>query len=250
MHHNAALHTVASLDKYRLASLPTMPIINFIIMLAHTEYTALVANDTAMIAHDLPVPAPMSATCTTMSAVPSDHPYTASYLSRLATCILHTPRPKLKRIFTSDSLCPISSLHLDASSPRPDPLIAATCRRLMSMLNSENSFPNTIPLMLCLLLRYRMLPNADLAWCDESYILIAAFLLAHKFLADYGDARMLEFARAMDMSKHDLIHIEWEFLKAIEYSIWVKDDEFERNKQTFNELWADVYSKAGIDPLF
>jgi hypothetical protein len=52
------------------------------------------------------------------------------------------------------------------------------------------------------------------------------------------------------MSKHDLIHTEWEFLKAIEYSIWVKDDEFERNKQTFNELWANVYSKAGIDPLF
>jgi hypothetical protein len=120
----------------------------------------------------------------------------------------------------------------------------------MSMLNNDNCFPNTIPLMLCLLLRYRMLPNADLAWCDESYILIAAFLLAHKFLADYGDARMLEFARAMDMSKHDLIHTEWGFLKAIEYNIWVKDDEFEQNKRTFDELWADVYSKAGANPSF
>jgi hypothetical protein len=188
--------------------------------------------------------------CTAMPTMPPDEPYTVTFFACLATCILHTPRPKLQRFCAIDPVCSIASLDLDACSPQPDRYTMTLSRQLMSVLQgSENASPDTIPPMLSLLLRDRMLTNTDsFEKRDESLILIAAFMLAHKFLADevsdYCRWGMMTFVSIVHYRQWDLIKAEWAFLKALDYRIWVKDDEFELNKKKFEELWADVYSKA------
>jgi hypothetical protein len=92
--------------------------------------------------------------------------------------------------------------------------------------------------------------DAALVVREDIYIIMAAFLLAHKLLTDYGDKDMFRFARAVDLNKHDIIDTEWEFVEALEYRTWVRDDEFEDKKKKLDELWDLVYDPdlaMGVD---
>jgi hypothetical protein len=86
--------------------------------------------------------------------------------------------------------------------------------------------------------------DAVLAGRDDVYILIAAFLLAHKWLVDYGDLDMLSFASALKLEKKDMSDTEWAVLEALGYRVWVQEDDFEGMKMKFDVLWAEVYGKA------
>jgi hypothetical protein len=104
-------------------------------------------------------------------------------------------------------------------------------------LTTANCSANTIPLTLCLLLRYRMQPyDAALVEREDVYIIMAAFLLSHKLLTDYADKDMVRFAYAVNLNKHDIIDTEWEFVEALDYRIWIRDDEFEVHKKKLDEL--------------
>jgi hypothetical protein len=105
------------------------------------------------------------------------HPYTAAFLARLATFILHAPLSTVKCAFAPTSTrasdgdsptptCDIASLCIDLNSVvlRPSAEVNAMCQRLVRLLNALHihfpraEFPSrdTLPLALCLLHRFRL----------------------------------------------------------------------------------------------
>jgi hypothetical protein len=80
-----------------------------------------------------------------------------------------------------------------------------------------------------------------LAARDDVYIIMAAFLIANRLLTDSDYMDMFRFAYTVDLGRQDIMDTEREFANAIEYSAWVRDDEFYASKKKLDELWDLVY---------
>jgi len=200
----------------------------------------------------VPVTAPTS---TATDGAQSTTPLTqqpASFLARLATSILHIRWPILERIFDNTSPCDIRTLALDPDSPKPDELTTKTCHYLAYILKSNpaSPSPDTIPYALCLLLRFRLIPNAvgeslvsrDVP--DEMWIVMAVYL-AHKFLVDWSERWNAPFR----LDNRGFVRAEMEFLAVLGYRVWIKDEEYAFINGRLNELWTEVYREAAKPAL-
>jgi hypothetical protein len=189
--------------------------------------------------------APMHTTTVANTAIaPSPSPpYTSSFLARGATLMLHTPRPRLTNIFDSSE---IAYLSLDPNTPTPDTLTTATCQRLVRILKFPpvDASPATVPLALCLLLRFRMVPARDRSPDPSDEVLIAvSVFIAYKLLFEH-DVSVLGWDVHLEMKSKVLVEAERHFLHVLEHRCWIRDEGFVALKGRLDALWNDVYSKA------
>jgi len=192
----------------------------------------------------------------TVTALTQQQPYTASYLARLATFVLRTPRPQLQRMFDA-SPCDIASL--DPNSPKPDALTTKLCQRLITILKFApmRASPDTVPYALCLLLHFRLVPAVDRDCIvsrdisDETWICISVYL-AYKFLTDWPMEKLGDWAVQLETNKKGLVRAEREFMGAIGYRLWIKDGEYAVVRGRLDELWERVFSKGekAVPPPF
>jgi hypothetical protein len=208
------------------------------------------------------VPAPTSSTTTTgtFPLIPNStsitlhqhQPYTASYLSHLSTFILYTPRTQLQCIFKPIEKRAISTFHLFPHSTSPTSFTNSTCNRLIQILNHVNfrSSPSTVPLALCLLLRFRTHATRETFLYGDEMWLAVSVLLAHKFLTD-SYVNMQAFAYAVGLSQRELIGASWRLLEVLEYRIWVGDEEYVAHTESLNKVWRDVFCRRAraAEPL-
>jgi hypothetical protein len=187
--------------------------------------------------------APTPTTTVANTANAPSPPYTASFLARIATLMLHTPRPRLIHIFEGSD---VASLSLDPSTPTPDTLTTATSQRLVRILKipAIDASPATVPLALCLLLRFRMVPARDRSPDPSDEVLIAvSVFIAYKLLFEH-DVSVQGWDVHLEMKSKVLVEAERHFLQVLQHRCWIRDEGFIVLKSRLDALWNDVYSKA------
>ncbi|KAI4611065.1 uncharacterized protein J4E87_010669 [Alternaria ethzedia] len=101
-------------------------------------------------------------------------PYTAPFLARLSTFIIHAPLDDVESMLQSPSTRDGELAHINPNSDalRPTQFMTTVCQGLLQFLNMEftsadHASPDTIPLTLCLLLRYRIASSSTSQREDE-----------------------------------------------------------------------------------
>jgi len=208
-------------------------------------------------------------------------PYTSSFLARLSTFILHAPFDMLESTLRPSSTDSGKTQHINPNSDtlRPTQFMTTVCQCLLQFLNmdftsADHASPDTIPLALCLLLRYRVASSSpsqrederkyEYAISDEnedesglittvpipyptsrsSYrpemsdatLVAIAVHTAHKFLV-HDWVNLEHWAVPLQLSRHALLRGERTFLKVIEYAVWVRQEEYLQTKGRFEDLW-------------
>jgi hypothetical protein len=212
-------------------------------------------------------------------------PYTAPFFARLSLFILHAPLAIVKSTLdTATRSDKLSQIAQNSEAFQPEDFTSAMCQRILRLLNelvimfpsTTHPSPDTIPLALCLLFRYRVAlastspceatAKYDVLCASErvsapvpSYIstpvsatqlsdatLIALSVhIAYKFLAD--DRKWLNlqhWVRLLKANQRSILEAEKSFLRKIDYAVWVRQEEFVHLRGAFEGLWKEVFSKA------
>ncbi|KAF1834265.1 hypothetical protein BDW02DRAFT_346840 [Decorospora gaudefroyi] len=218
--------------------------------------------------------APSAYSANTASTPTLTHqPHTAPFLARLAAFILHAPLPTVKSVLRSSSVCnsdsdsdsaftsACASVNPNSKLLRSDAATSAMCQRLLRLLNelilkfprADIPSPDTIPLALCLLYHYRM-RRSDKAPVDAPCMLIAiAVHIAYKFLTnDFQYVNLQHWACPLELNRQGCLDAERMFLGAIDYRVWVGQEEYLELKGRFGLLWDQVFKKAArpVPPPF
>ncbi|KAF1840668.1 uncharacterized protein K460DRAFT_436171 [Cucurbitaria berberidis CBS 394.84] len=181
-------------------------------------------------------------------------PYTAAFLARLSTFILHAPLDIVSSIFTLSSKCDGEPLRIDPNcmALQPDTLTSATCQRLLRMLNLPvaHASPSTIPLALHLLFRFRLASHGEDAsdassdGMGDGVLVAVSIYIAYKWLMDGGEENTKRWTEALGMNNEYFVYTEIQLLGRIEYRVWVQDEEYVGFKGKAEELWEGVFKKA------
>lgn len=213
-------------------------------------------------------------------------PYTAPFLARLSTFILHAPLTTVKSALSSTSTHDGELPHIDPDSDamRPTQYVNVMCQRLLRFLNeltlvyprADYPSPDTIPLALCLLLRYRIaLASTSQSEVTNKYeylyrggrfsapisypasrllpgpllndvtLIAISVHIAYKFIAhDIYWVNLQCWALPFELGKQALLDAERAFLRVVDHRIWVRQDEYIARKGKFDSLWEDVFAKA------
>ncbi|KAI4913112.1 hypothetical protein J4E85_010844 [Alternaria conjuncta] len=213
-------------------------------------------------------------------------PYTASFLARLSTFILHAPLNVVEstlRLSSTDSGKP-QHINPNSDALRPTQFMTTVCQGLLQFLNmgfdkADHASPDTIPLALCLLLRYRAassstsqrederkyeyaisdpdasglittvpIPYSTSRSCyhpemSDATLVAIAVHTAYKFLV-HDWVNLEHWAVPLQLSRHALLRGERTFLRVIEYAVWVRQDEYVQMKGKLDDLWEEVFKKA------
>lgn len=219
----------------------------------HTNHSTLHQPNSAL-ANMAPRTAPKLPAAITPRPKLTHQPYTAAFLARLSMFILHAPLAKVRSIFISPLKCDSVPQDIDVNCalPQSDALTSATCQRLLRMLNwpRANASSDTVPLALCLLLRFRfaciscedVTDDPSDAMRDDVLIAISVHL-AYKWLTDGGEVNIQHWAVPLQLNKKHLIEAEREFLGMIGYSVWVKNEEYFAFKGKAEDLWKSFLKK-------
>ena len=212
-------------------------------------------------------------------------PYTSSFLARLSTFILHAPFDIVESTLRPSSTHSDKTDHINPNSDaiRPTQFMTTVCQGLLRFLNMEftsadHASPDTIPLALCLLLRYRVASSSTSQRDDErkyeyaisgedgselitvpipyltsrscyrpemsdATLVAIAVHTAYKFLA-HDWVNLEHWAVPLHLSRHALLRGERTFLRVIEYAVWVRQEEYLQIKGRLEDLWEEVFRKA------
>jgi hypothetical protein len=79
---------------------------------------------------------------------------------------------------------------------------------------------------------------------DETLITIAV-RISYKFLAiDFHYENLSKWAPPLELNKKSLLEAEWLFLGAVDYRVWVGEEEFVRLRGRCEGLWEQVFKGA------
>jgi len=212
-------------------------------------------------------------------------PYTAPFLARLSTFILHAPLDVVESTLQSPPTRDDELAHINPNSDalRPTQFMTTMCQRLLRFLNmdfdsADVASPDTIPLALCLLLRYHVASSSTSQREDErkyeyaisgndgnrlitlpiayptsrschrpemsdATLVAIAVHTAYKFLA-HDWVNLEHWAAPLELSRHALLGGERTFLGVIEYAVWVRQEEYMQTKGRLEDLWEGVFKKA------
>ncbi|CAN9154471.1 unnamed protein product [Alternaria alternata] len=167
---------------------------------------------------------------------------------------------------------------------QPEDFTSVMCQRILRLLNelvimfpgTTHPSPDTIPLALCLLFRYRV-ALASTSPCEatvkydvlcaservsapipcyvstpvsatqlsDATLIALSVHIAYKFLAD--DRKWLNlqhWVRLLEANQRSILEAEISFLKTIDYAVWVRQEEFVHLRGAFEGLWKEVFSKS------
>ncbi|CAI9635583.1 unnamed protein product [Alternaria burnsii] len=217
-------------------------------------------------------------------------PYTAPFLARLSLFILHAPLPIVKSTLdTATHSDKLSQVDQHSEVFQPEDFTSAMCQRILRLFNelvimfpgTTHPSPDTIPLALCLLFRYRVAlastsPREATAKYDvlcaservlapvpcyvstpvsatqlsDATLIALSVHIAYKFLADDKKWSTLQhWVRLLEANKRSTLEAEKRFLRTIDYVVWVRQEEFVHLRDAFEGLWNVVLSKtAGPAP--
>ncbi|KAI4643145.1 uncharacterized protein J4E79_011306 [Alternaria viburni] len=104
-------------------------------------------------------------------------PYTSSFLARLSTFILHAPLDVVESTLQSPPTRDGELAHINPNSDtlRPTQFMTTVCQGLLQFLNmdfdkADHASSDTIPLALCLLLRYRVASSSTFQREEEHHV--------------------------------------------------------------------------------
>ncbi|KAH6838706.1 hypothetical protein B0T12DRAFT_365179, partial [Alternaria alternata] len=212
-------------------------------------------------------------------------PYTAPFLARLGLFILHAPLAIVKSTLdTATHSDKLSQIDQNNEAFQPEDFTSVMCQRILRLLNelvimfpgTTHPSPDTIPLALCLLFRYRV-ALASTSPCEatvkydvlcaservsapipcyvstpvsatqlsDATLIALSVHIAYKFLAD--DRKWLNlqhWVRLLEANQRSILEAEISFLKTIDYAVWVRQEEFVHLRGAFEGLWKEVFSKS------
>jgi len=229
--------------------------------------------------------APQASSNTVNHYLVPPQPYTSSFLARLSTFILHAPLNVVESTLRPSSTHSGKTPHINPNSDtlRPTQFMTTVCQSLLQFLNmdftsADLASPDTIPLALCLLLRYRIASSSTSQREDErkyeyaissedgselitipipcptsrscyrpemsdATLVAIAVHTAYNFLA-HDWVNLEHWAVPLQLSRHALLGGERTFLRVIEYAVWVRQEEYLQMKGKFEDLWEEVFKKA------
>ena len=212
-------------------------------------------------------------------------PYTSSFLARLSTFILHAPLDVVESTLQSPPTRDDELAHFNPNSDalRPTQFMTTMCQGLLQFLNmdftsADHASPDTVPLALCLLLRYRVassftsqrederkyeyaissqdgsglitapIPYPTPRSCylpemSDATLVAVAVHTAYKFLV-HDWVNLEHWAVPLQLSRHALLRGERTFLRVIEYAVWVRQEEYVQMKGKLDDLWEEVFKRA------
>ena len=212
-------------------------------------------------------------------------PYTSSFLARLSTFILHAPFDIVESTLRPSSTHSDKTDHINPNSDalRPTQFMTTVCQGLLRFLNMEftsadHASPDTIPLALCLLLRYRVASSSTSQRDDErkyeyaisgedgselitvpipyltsrscyrpemsdATLVAIAVHTAYKFLA-HDWVNLEHWAVPLQLSRRALLGGERTFLRLIDYAVWVRQEEYVQIRGKLDNLWEEVFKRA------
>ena len=212
-------------------------------------------------------------------------PYTAPFFARLSLFILHAPLAIVKSTLdTATRSDKLSQIAQNSEAFQPEDFTSAMCQRILRLLNelvimfpgTTHPSPDTIPLALCLLFRYRV-ALASTSPCeatakydvlcaservsapvpcyistpvsatqlDDATLIALSVHVAYKFLANDKKWLNLEhWVRLLEANLRSTLEAEKRFLRTIDYAVWVRQEEFVHLRGAFEGLWKEVFSKS------
>lgn len=212
-------------------------------------------------------------------------PYTSSFLARLSTFILHAPLDVVESTLQSPPTRDGELAHINPNSDalRPTQFMTTVCQGLLQFLNmdfasADHASPDTIPLALCLLLRYRVASSSPSQREDErkyeyaisaedgsqlitlpipyptsrscyrpemsdATLVAIAVHTAYKFLA-HDWVNLEHWAVPLQLSRRALLGGERTFLRLIDYAVWVRQEEYVQIRGKLDNLWEEVFKRA------
>ncbi|KAI1574187.1 hypothetical protein PtrEW13061_011031 [Pyrenophora tritici-repentis] len=243
-------------------------------------------------------PAPAPAT-----TVPPRQPYTPPGRARRSTFILRAPLLIVKETLSPGddsardasltSLC--KTLDPNSDALRPDASVNMLCQCLIRIPKEilrnfscdHHPSPDTIPLALCLLVRYRValasVPSDDCddvveapereaqsssscvgdvpptvftavsapvpgALSDVALITMCVYVAYQYLTADHLCVDLRQWSRPLETDAAKLIIAEREFLAAIDYRLWFRQEVYLESKGRLDELWDAVFKHAARPP--
>ncbi|RMZ69228.1 hypothetical protein GMOD_00003169 [Pyrenophora seminiperda CCB06] len=219
----------------------------------------------------------------------SSQPYTAPFLARLSTFILRAPISTVKEAFdlASDARLPSLCKSLDANSDalRPDSHMNMLCQRLVRILHNipanfppdQHPSPDTIPMALCMLARYRVaqpssqreVPSSlqsstrEVPTCpvltavsapipgalSDVMLVTLAVYTAYKYLAgDHFCVKLRVWAGLLEMNAGRMPGVERMFLAAMDYRVFIGQEEYLERKGRLDRLWQEVFRHVARPP--
>ena len=167
---------------------------------------------------------------------------------------------------------------------QPEDFTSAMCQRILRLLNelviifpgNTHPSPDTIPLALCLLFRYRVArastpPREATAkydvlcaservsapvpcyistpvsaiQLDDATLIALSVHIAYKFLAsDKKSLNLQHWVPLLEVNQRSTLEAEKRFLRTIDYAVWVRQEEFVHLRGAFEGFWKEVFSKA------
>jgi hypothetical protein len=221
----------------------------------------------------------------TLPPLSPHQPYTAPFLARLSLFILHAPLTIVKSTLdTATHSDKLSQIGQNSEAFQPEDFTSVMCQPILRLLNelvimfpgTTHPSPDTIPLALCLLFRYRV-ALASTSPCEatakydvlcaservsapipcyvstpvsatqlsDATLIALSVHIAYKFLAD--DRKWLNlqhWVRLLEANQRSILEAEISFLKTIDYAVWVRQEEFVHLRGAFEGLWKEVFSKS------
>lgn len=171
---------------------------------------------------------------------------TATFLATLGTFILCTPLNTLTDTFRSNPFEPSDLLCQISTTFQPRDSTSRLCQRIVRWLQQPTAVegrdpvvasPSTIPLALCLLVRFRLACAKPQTTNDE--LLATAVFVAYKFLVDGGEERRSRWAVALEMGEGRMGVVERGFLETLGHGVWVRDGEFLMCVGRMEWLWEE-----------
>jgi hypothetical protein len=194
-------------------------------------------------------------------------PYTAPFFARLSLFILHAPLAIVKSTLdTATRSDKLSQIAQNSEAFQPEDFTSAMCQRILRLLNelvimfpsTTHPSPDTIPLALCLLFRYRVaLASTSPCEATAKYDVLCAServsapvpsYISTPVSATLADDRkwlnLQHWVRLLEANQRSILEAEKSFLRKIDYAVWVRQEEFVHLRGAFEGLWKEVFSKA------